>query len=606
MLGFHHYLPPKFVMVRSIVVACLFLFSFCLSADAQIIGGGGGASDDPVQIFATNNAGFIQNGPMGPDNLILFEITPVYPEEGEEPAPPVPAQFSIVGNLGAGVDADGNGFEDSIGHFSGLEWSTGTPGAGTLIGCVLNDDEIGGSGNGEFYQIDPSTGDTKLIGAAPQGLVVTIVPNGTGYVPAPLPFGTPLIGGSGSGLVAAFNLEDLGNGIQAPIDLVVLGPGQGYEIGDVVRMPGAGQQDATFVVTALDGSQFDDLAYNPINNRMYGIRNVVANGVGTNQLWIDSDGDNIPDSFAGIILVADSFNAKEDPPIEPLATFAGGIYFDENGLFYLYDAMTESIFRTQVPGGDPFGVAAYDEEAGQESSELSVGNGLTVVDGRVFVATDTPQRSSIVSFYDAPEDPLMPPDPAPIVIPAVVFPQTFFDAQSGAVLADVTVGDMVPAEADLGELPPIFPDNVVINNGNPGKNSVLEAVVVSDDFRYCVSGIAPTPKQAPVDVSFVFTIPNPTNVTLLGIDIESQGNVMNLEHSILVFNVNTQQFDDLGSGSIENANDTTLTVDLSTVISDYVDSSNGTLTCRVQTRSTGPVLFFPWSAKFDSVIARAE
>ena len=589
-------------MTRLILV-CLFLFVLCIDASAQIIGGGGGNNGDPVQFFATNNSGFIQSGPMGPDNLVLFEITPVLPEEGADPEPPVPAQFSIVGNLGAGVDADGNGFEDSIGTFSGLEWSTGTPGAGTLIGCVLNNDENGGSGNGEFYQIDPTSGDTKLIGAAPQGLVVTIVPNGSGYVAAPLPFGTPLIGGSGQGLSAAFNIEILNNGESAPIDLVILGQGQGYEVGDIVRMPGAGFQDATFLITSIDGSQFADLAYNPVNNRMYGIRNVGVDGnFGINQMWIDSDGDNIPDTPNAIILIADSFDAKVDPPMEPFASFAGGICFDENGLFYIYDAVSEEFFRTQVPGADPFGVAAL-ESVEIPSSELEVGNGLAIVDQRLFIATDTPGRNTIVSFYDVPEDPLMPPDPEPIVIPAVIFAQSFIDSQ---LLADVAIGDMVGAEADLGDLPPIFPDNVVINNGNAGKNAILEAVVVSDDFRYCISGVAPTPKQASVDVSFVFTIPNPSNLTLLGIDIESQANVGNLEHQILVFNVNTNQFDNLGAGMIENGNDTTINVDLSTVISDYVNSSNGTLTCRVQTRANGPVAFFPWSVKFDSVLARAE
>ena len=582
-------------MTRTNFIACLFLFSFCFNVHAQIVGGGGGGMNDTAQLFATNNSGFIQNGPMGPDNLVLFEIST--PDEG-----PVPVQFSIVGNLGAGVDADNNGFEDSIGTFSGLEWSTGVPGAGTLIGCVLNNDEEGGSGNGEFYQIDPANGDTKLIGASPQGLVVTLVPNGTGYIPAPLPFGTPLIGGSGQGLSAAFNIEILDNGQPAPIDLEVLGQGQGYLVGDVVRMPGDGQQDATFLVTAIDGSEFADLAFNPINNRMYGIRNdVVDNDFGINILWIDTDGDNIPDTPNALIFVADSF-CPDDLPSELFASLAGGICFDENGLFYIYDVVTENFFRTQVPGADPFTIAPL-ESVEIASSELEVGNGLTIVDQRLFIATDTPNRNTFVSFYDVPEDPLNPPDPEPEVIPAAFFTQSFVDTQ---LLADVAIGDMVNAEPDLGDLPPTFPDSVIINNGNAGKNSVLEAVVVSDDFRYCVSGGAPTPEQAPIDVSFVFTIPNASSLTSLGIDIESQGNVSNLEHNILVFNVNTNQFDNLGAGLIENGNDTTINVVLSTVISDYVDSSNGTLICRVQTRSNGPTFFFPWAAKFDSVLARTE
>ena len=592
-------------MIKRILFACFLLVLSTSPVHSQIIGGGGGGDTGPVQFFATNNSGFVQNGPMGPNDLVLLSITPEPPEKALLPAP-----FAIVGTMGSGQDLDGNGFEDSLGNFSGLEWVTGRPGVGNLIGCVLNDDQDGGAGNGEFYEIDPSNGDSEFIGVAPSGLVVQLVPNGpvddladpptsVYNVPFPLPFGTaPLIGGSGQGLTLAYEVSTEG----FVEDLVVLNPGEGYQVGDVVRIQGGNFQDNTFLITEVDGSQFDDLAFNPVTNRMIAIRNNGAgNDFGLNTLWVDSDGDNIPDEVSSIILLFSEF-AK--PQFDGLAeTLVGGICFDEFGFFYLYDAVNEVIYRSLAPG-DPSAIAPL-QDVGIETSGLEVGNGLAFANQRLFIATDTPTRNSILSFYDVPEDPAMPPDPEPEVTPVLFFGQQFV---KNGLVPEVTVGDMVAAEADLEDLPPTFPDNVVINNGTGGPNAVLEAVVVSDDFRFDIAANAPSAKLAPVDASFVFTIPNPSEVTVLGVDIESTGNVGNLEHTILGYNVQTGQFDELGTASVNSIGDGdgTVTIDLSTVISDYLNTSNGTLTIRIQTRTIGPVFFFPWSVLYDSVLAVSE
>ena len=100
----------------------------------------------PIPLLATNNSGFLENGPGGPDNLVMFQVTPI-PDLTFEEISPIP--FTIVGSLTLGLDLNGDGADDSIGNFSGLEWSTGLPGQGTLIGCVLNE----GAGNGEFRSL---------------------------------------------------------------------------------------------------------------------------------------------------------------------------------------------------------------------------------------------------------------------------------------------------------------------------------------------------------------------------------------------------------------------------------------------------------------------
>lgn len=132
-----------------ITFCCLLsVISFCDLTLAQIIGGGGGGGGGNASLFATNNSGFVQTGVNGPDNLILFEIE-LTPLKDPDLLPPL--EFTIIGNLQSDQDADGDGANDSLGSFSGLEWSTGSPGVGTLIGCVLNE----GNGSGEFYQINP-------------------------------------------------------------------------------------------------------------------------------------------------------------------------------------------------------------------------------------------------------------------------------------------------------------------------------------------------------------------------------------------------------------------------------------------------------------------
>ena len=105
-------------------------------------------------VFATNTNGFLTFGPNGANNLVQFNVElPPIPEPGDQlPDPPFPTpvlDYTIVMDLSSDVDANGDGVDDTLGNFSGLEWASGIPGSGPLIGCVLNDDD----GDGEFYRI---------------------------------------------------------------------------------------------------------------------------------------------------------------------------------------------------------------------------------------------------------------------------------------------------------------------------------------------------------------------------------------------------------------------------------------------------------------------
>ena len=134
------------------------------------------AQDDPpppIPVFATNNSGFLQFGPGAADNLVLFIVPPIPGQTAADLA--TVTEFTIIGELSSNVDGDGDGLEDSVGTFAGLEWAGGAVG-GVLVGSVLNRevfndlDKVGNDvGTGEVYQIDPDTGDTVLIGSAPAG-----------------------------------------------------------------------------------------------------------------------------------------------------------------------------------------------------------------------------------------------------------------------------------------------------------------------------------------------------------------------------------------------------------------------------------------------------
>ena len=471
-----------------------------------------GPGDGPLEVtlFGVNNSGFVQTGLNGPDNLVLFTM-PTTPS----PPPPEVIQFTIVGNLESDLDEDGDGALDSLGTFSGLEWSTGMPGVGNLIGCVLNS----GNGSGEFYRIEPSNGDTLLIGQ------------------------TPMVDGV--------------------------------------------QRD------------FADLAFNPNDGLMYGVMNdimVSDNGnvdFGGNTLWFDSDGDFIPDTSQDIISLE---------TFAQLETLVGGISFGADGTLYLYDNEGEEILPGGVDSSIPGGIAiAFPpvEDTGLTNSELTQGNGLCTVGDLLLLTTDIVGRNTVVSFYDIPP---MPPDPPAEITITGIFPTEFF--QTGF-QASVASGDIVGAETGVVEDPDAdvtFADAIIVNRGLPAQNAALEGIILSDDFKYCLTAESPTATESPVDVTIVFTIPNAQNVNMLALNIESLANTPNIQHTFNVANVNTQQFEAISTAGVDMT-DAEATVELSFSIDDHLNRDTGQLILRIGSNTVGPSLFFPWQVKYDAITA---
>ncbi len=555
-------------------------------------------------MLAANNSGFLQNGPNGADNLVLFEFVPVPPDPPEN-IPPL--EFTVLGNLSLGIDMDGDGLDDNIGTFSGLEWTSGNPSSGTLIGCVLNE----GNGSGEFYQIDPATVQTTLIGSGGSGMVESLDPNsligGTGYGNTA---GSPTLGGSGIGLTV--NLTTVAGAVT---NVQVVSPGSGYQAGDIITLVG-GSNNASIRVESTQQSEFSDLAYNVADGRMYGLmNNIIDDGegdveYGPNTLWFDSNGDLIPDTSLGSNIRTAGFC------LGTLQTLASGLAFDSRGTLYIYDSIEETVLinPSGVDSGNP-GVSTCVNpppppfealETGLTSSELRQGNGLGIGNDTLVIGTDAEGRNTFVSYYEIPSTyfPMVPPDPIPEVFTAGFFPREFFQT---TFFASVAIGDLVGATPDLTDLPTFFPDNVIVNRGLPAKDAVLEALVLSDDIRYCVFPVPPAqPGQQPVEIDFVFTLPDPASLSVLGLEIEGQVNTPGLLQFIRVLNVNTGNYDFIGTEVLPIGNDGTLNIDLSLSLENFVDPQNGTLVLRIATVQSGLVTSYPWQIKYDAVLVVAD
>ena len=591
--------------------AALLLSLACLtcSTDAQV---GGGVP--PAPMFATNTSGFLQNGAGGPNNLVLF-VLPLPPEpddEGNLPPDPeiVQLDFTIIGDLGTGMDTDSNGVEDTLGNFAGLEWSSGTPGSGTLVGCVLNDDD----GDGEIYTIDPDTGDTQLIGKAPGGLVksIDIEAPGSGY--GPITYGVQ--GGSGQNMTIS-----VGPGAGGSVATISISNcGSGYAINDVVTIAGGNLNATVRVIDILEQTGFADLAFNPADGRLYGVTNEVDTTSGNGQieflpntLWVDTDNDLIPDQKIGGSLLGLPGQFATDPPFcfgaEILQTLVTGIAFDSNGFLYVYDNV-EEIVTLGEPGCQlefPDGFGELDTDLTNSGNEGR--GGMTVINGDdlIIACGCANNETMVMSFYipdfGAPE----PPDPEPPLYRIAEFNQQFFQTDF---FADVAIGDLVSAQTNFDDAPETFPDNVEIVNGIPGKTAILEAIAISDDFRYCVFPEVPAAAgDPPISLEFVYTIPNPSDLTALGVEFEMHSNVSNVGLFVRAFNFSTQQFQFISIfDTLPIGTDDIRTADLtfSGPLTDFVDPNSGTMRIQVDAVLLGPVQFYPWQLKFDTANAVFE
>lgn len=128
----------------------------------------------------------------------------------------------------------------------------------------------------------------------------------------------------------------------------------------------------------------------------------------------------------------------------------------------------------------------------------------------------------------------------------------------------------------------------------------LADLETSDDSRLILRGskTATTPTIRLV-VDAMTTEFSPSGFTLT---VESSANTPNVEQEIQMFNWDTNSFEIVDSRSVSFLQDSSFEVDLSVDPSIYINQKTGAIRARVDYSPSGPVLFYPWSARLDQLV----
>lgn len=130
----------------------------------------------------------------------------------------------------------------------------------------------------------------------------------------------------------------------------------------------------------------------------------------------------------------------------------------------------------------------------------------------------------------------------------------------------------------------------------------LEDVFESDDSRIRFNpGPIINPTEAPVWLIFDATLLS-DNPGSLEIVMESQAGAPGLAHTLEAWNWTSMAYDVVDVSAASFNSDTIVTVDLSSGISDYVESGTGAVRTRVGWRKTGPTINFPWEVRLDQMV----
>ncbi len=133
-------------------------------------------------------------------------------------------------------------------------------------------------------------------------------------------------------------------------------------------------------------------------------------------------------------------------------------------------------------------------------------------------------------------------------------------------------------------------------------DGTLEDVFESDDSRIRFNpGFTINSSEAPVWLIFDGTLPS-DSPTGLQIVLESQAGTPGLTSTLEAWNWTSATYDVVDVSMAEFNNDEVVTVDLSSGISDYVESATGAVQTRVGWRKTGFTINYPWEVRMDQMV----
>ena len=148
---------------------------------------------------------------------------------------------------------------------------------------------------------------------------------------------------------------------------------------------------------------------------------------------------------------------------------------------------------------------------------------------------------------------------------------------------------------------PIVPDAFTVSRGFQIGGTLADALE-SDDSRLRFNpGFILNDAEAPVWLIFDAALSSDSPGSLV-LAVESQAGTPGLTATLEAFNWNTSGYEIVEASAASFNTDTVVSVDLSSGISDYVQSGSGAIRSRIGWRQTGFTINFPWEVRLDQML----
>lgn len=157
-------------------------------------------------------------------------------------------------------------------------------------------------------------------------------------------------------------------------------------------------------------------------------------------------------------------------------------------------------------------------------------------------------------------------------------------------------------DCDQGDPPATVPaDSLTVFRGQLVGGTLADAADSDNVYMLFRPGITLNTSEAPLWLIFNGTLPS-DNPNTLDLVMESQAGTPGLTATLEVWNWNTSAYDVVDVSPTSFNSDAVVTVDLTSGISNYVQSGTGAVRTRAGWRLTGLALVYPWIVSLDQIV----
>ncbi len=192
---------------------------------------------------------------------------------------------------------------------------------------------------------------------------------------------------------------------------------------------------------------------------------------------------------------------------------------------------------------------------------------------------------------------------AEVIEDEILLPGTYFVRATGS----ANTIQLYTLEIELAEFTPpnsTPPSNAIVSQGQVSSGTVDDMAASDDVYFELVPTFPDDPENA--EISVLMTAPIPSLVPdTLSVSIESFSNSVNIERTVSIFNVITNQFEVLDSSNVNLVEDTQIFVPASSPPF-YVAPANGNVLIDIRYEVIGPTLIFPWSIRIDELLVNTS